>query len=249
MRHLYHMLCLLLVYTGVASYALSAELEIKVGTAALSKNSIELNNSFEGDDIVIFGVINTNCTVVAKVTGPKQDIIISKKGRIYGAWLKKALIRLSDVDTFYAVVSSSSQIPAKLVRSLKLTPESIVYNTTSADAGAEYSEYIANYLQYKKKRLEFQNPDNNITFLTKNFFKINFVMPKTVSAGEYNVDIYFIKNGSVIDEVSLPFSVKNVETNENLKNLAYNHMILYAFIAIFTALILAWIMNIFLKSR
>ena len=70
----------------------------------IDKNEIELTTRFDGSKILIFGALTetkNDPTLVIELVGPKQDITIRKKSKVWGIWVKKDYAKFMRIPSFY----------------------------------------------------------------------------------------------------------------------------------------------------
>jgi uncharacterized protein (TIGR02186 family) len=240
------LLMIVALFTATAVCAQDVTPELRIGYASLANDSIQLDNSFVGGTISIFGVTNTNCVVIAKVLGPKRDLVIGKKERKYGAWLANKQIRLKDVDTFYSVIGTDTKNVGPLMQTLGLSFDAITYDSYG-QSDLSYEESVKAFLADRVDNLIFQNPHSKLSFMTKNFFRIDLAMPPGITVGQYVAHVYFIKHGKILDEVALPFSVRSSSFDEWLRSMAREEEVVYGILAVAVPLLISWLINLLLK--
>jgi hypothetical protein len=66
--------------------------------SGLSQDQIEINSSYTGSDIVVFGTIERPAApsgrdIVVVVRGPDTDITVRRRDRVAGVWINRGEIR------------------------------------------------------------------------------------------------------------------------------------------------------------
>src|SRR5277367_6636204 len=74
--------------------------------ADLSNYRIDIDSSFNGTRIFLFGTRNDNGDIVAVVRGPAKDYIVRKKEEIAGIWINRQRMKFFGVPDFYAIAAA-----------------------------------------------------------------------------------------------------------------------------------------------
>src|SRR5690348_293467 len=72
----------------------------------LSNYRIDIDSSFNGTRIFLFGARNDNGDIVVVIRGPYKNYLVRKKEQIGGIWINRDRMKFYHVPDFYALASS-----------------------------------------------------------------------------------------------------------------------------------------------
>ena len=89
----------------------------------------------------------------------------------------------------------------------------------------------------------------HISFIGDRLFRTSFAFPSTVPTGIYNVDVYLVRDGKIVDAQSFPLLVNRAGFSADIYNFAHRNGLAYGVIAVLTALIFGWIAHLAFRRR
>ena len=111
----------LLTFAGIAVQAS----DTIVG--GISSKSISINTTFTGSDILIFGSIKRTggdkiipSDIIIEVLGPKTNLTVRKKQKIFGIWVNRNPIKIYNSPSFYSILYTKD--PEKIARHIEIKP-------------------------------------------------------------------------------------------------------------------------------
>jgi uncharacterized protein (TIGR02186 family) len=240
------LLPLLLLLSGPA---LAAE-DIVSG---LSQDQIEINSSYTGTDIVVFGTIERPVSaagrdIVVVVRGPDTQITVRRRDRFAGVWVNRDAARFQGMPAFYFLASSRplSAIAAPEVLSrhglgaAHLQPSAII---THHDP-KPFREAAIRQLEAQGL---YTDAPGSIDFHSESLFKTVVPIPASVARGQYNVEVYLFRDGEVVSVQSTPFFIDQIGLERRIYNFAHNSPFYYGLFAIFMALLFGWAASVLMR--
>ncbi len=237
------LLCLL---TALLTLFFSKKLLANPIISGISANEIEIDTSFKGAKILLFGAKGYVGNVVVAVRGPKKDFIITKKDRIFGVWYNGKRVNLRDSYSYYSLFStfSDQKLPEQLLSDLELGKDNLSFNfygdIENKNDSEDFKLYFIDKLEQEKL---YSTNVKKVSFLNETLFKVMLEFPKTISRGTYSVDIYLIDDGSLISYQSIPIYVKQTGISAKIFDFAHKESFLYAVLSISIALFVGWFTN------
>ena len=228
---------IILIYIVFFKFELQAE-EVYFD---LSQDNIEIKTDFNGKEIIIFGLLKDNHETLLTIKGPPSKMKIQKKDRYLGVWINNKQIIYSNIPTLF-FLSSSSKIdkilPTSTLINENLSFEKILKNKTfNQNFIFENNQdlWSKNFVRIKKKQLLYKEFEMKI-FKNKLFQTSVFFPPNTVP-GTYNVDIYYIKNNTIINKDQKKIIVKKTGIGSKIYKFAKDNAATYGvFVIIFSIL-------------
>ena len=216
-------------------------------TAEISTDLVQINTGFDGVNLLLFGTTNGTNNIIIVIKGPLETNIIRKKTRVASIWVNTEKVIIENVPTFYAVA---------LTRPLnQITTQSIlkkygiganhfltnILNHTNAKPMYISDEYKNALVRLKNKLgLYIANPIK-IKLIEGQLFRANIKFPANVGTGKYTAQIYYFKDGLLLDVINKPILVEKIGIGADVFRLAHSHSALYGIIAILIAVASGWI--------
>ena len=236
-----------IVVAMVCAFAARASAEDLV--SGLSQDQIQITSNYAGTDIVVFGAIESadmttsGRDVVVVVRGPETDFAVRRKARVAGIWINRDKITLYGMPTYYYIASTkplqkiaSSALLAQYRLGLAhVTPER--ESTRSRRKGEPFR--LAAIRMRERQKLYAEAP-SRVEFLGYSLFRVRVPVPANVTTGEYTVQVYLFRDGSVVSAQSTPLFVDQIGLERRLVNFAHDRPFWYGLLTVAMAMLLGW---------
>ncbi len=207
----------------------------------LSEDNIEIKTDFDGKEIIIFGLLKDEHDTLLTIKGPPSKMKIQKKERYFGVWINNKQITYSKIPTLF-FLSSSSKINEILPNSIQINDDlnfDKILNNKTFDQNFifenDQTTWNENFVRIKKKQLFYKQFEMKI-FKDKLFQTSVFFPPNTIP-GIYNVDIYYIKNKTIMNKDQKEIIVKKTGIGSDIYEFAKDRAATYGvFVIIFSIL-------------
>lgn len=223
--------------------------------AGPSSTSVNIDSSFNGTELFLFGARNDPGDIVMVVRGPQDAYVVRKKARVAGIWVNSDQVWFKDVDGFYAIASSR---PLKEIRNTSLLNslgisidqlsdllENKIVKNVKANQEGEFSTALFND---KQKHRLYPSTIEDISFFGETLFSAVIPFPENIPRGQYIAEIYLFNSGILSGYQSLPITVKKVGMDAFLFDFAYKHSFIYGVSAIILALFGGWAAGTFFRK-
>lgn len=221
--------------------------------SGLSQDQIEINSSYTGTDIVVFGTIerpsvSVGRDIVVVVRGPETDLTVRRRDRVAGVWVNRDAAKFSGMPAFYFLASTRPlhDIAGKDVLTqyglgaLNLTPTAV----TSHHDSQPFREAAVRQLAVRGLYTEAPGA---IDFHSENLFKTVVPIPAAVARGQYNVEVYLFRGGEVESVQSTPFFIDQTGLERRLYNFAHGRPLGYGLLAVCISLLFGWAASVLMK--
>ncbi len=210
----------------------------------MSEYQVDISSTFTGKNIILFGAQNDPGDVVIVARGPKQNAVVRKKKEIFGGmWINDTSVTFLDIPRYYSINGSNSTIlnsPAMLYDALEIGQNQLEFNSAEHISSEQHAEFKAAYIEYQQEKGLFRHFTEPLKFMDDTLFKTLIAFPDTLPRGDYAVDMYLIEDGALRTLQTLPISVNKVGFDAFIYDLAHQHSVLYALMAIAIALSVGW---------
>jgi uncharacterized protein (TIGR02186 family) len=250
-RRLALLLLALLAWTSAAS--------AKDIVADLVVHRIEITSGFSGAELLLFGAVNDKGDAVAVVHGPTAPggglvggtVEVRQKTRNLGIWMSGAHVRFENVPGFYAIAASrplEEILTFDMLDRYQLGIGELKLSATAASA-PNISDFAGALLRIRQHLGLYTEKVGHISFIGDRLFRTSFAFPSTVPTGIYNVDVYLVRDGKIVDAQSFPLLVNRAGFSADIYNFAHRNGFAYGVIAVLTALIFGWIAHLAFRRR
>jgi uncharacterized protein (TIGR02186 family) len=219
----------------------------------MNTSQIAITPDFAGVDLAIFGaVVNADellnsigqYDVVVTLEGPKDDVTVRKKQRVFGIWVNRYSITFKDVPQSYALSSTR-----------KIEGEPGVPALDAPGIGIDHVPLIPTYYLLGGDRLEefrnafrrikmdsglYQPNPAGVRFISSTLFQANLKLPANIPNGTHMVRAALFKSGKFVMEKTLPLRVVKTGLEQTITDAAHQQPLLYGLASVVLALLTGW---------
>jgi len=238
MKKIFIVLLLLLTHANSAS--------ARSIISGISTNEINIDTSFNGTDILLFGAKGDAGNIVVAVRGPKKNFLVTKKQKLLGIWYNGKRIKFKESFSYYSLFSTfnDDKVTNQLLSELELGTNNLKFmasdNNFSEDQKNEFQLQLINKLE--KDNL-YSSGANKIEFLDETLFKVMLHFPKNIARGVYTVEIYLINENDLVSFQSIPIYVNQIGVSATISDQSRQQPLLYGLLSVIMALIIGWLAN------
>ncbi|RJP69732.1 MAG: hypothetical protein C4532_10330 [Candidatus Abyssobacteria bacterium SURF_17] len=223
----------------------------------LTPQKVEIGSFYHGTDLVIEGTVPADCNVAVLVSGERKEHVLKQKGRVGPVWMNVGTVTVEGAPELYYLLVSSDTL-AHLASSDILDANSIGYDAlrkeiTIEQEGSDLDTTFQEFINLMEDRglykvstssIALQRAEGNLAT-----FKLSVSIPALVPAGQYDVHMYYSRDGHLISNASGAFTVEKVGLPQWLSRLAFNHAALYGILAIVVAVAAGLLMGVLFGSK
>ncbi|WP_439491410.1 TIGR02186 family protein [Blastomonas fulva] len=221
----------------------------------LSQERIDINTTFKGADLLVFGAIQYPAGRVPErapdiaivLRGPAQPVTVRRKERVAGIWVNTDAVRFESVPGFYAVATTrpiddladdrTTAIYEIGVRNLQLSPASSLSEriTRGFEAGLIAAR--------RRSGLFAENPEG-VQITGNVLYRARIAIPSAVPVGEYSAEIHLVRNAQVIASTTVPIRIEKSGFERWIYVMAQEQSLAYGLVAVLAALLAGWIASL-----
>ncbi len=225
----------------IASISNTNDADALIYNLDLSKTTIIKDSEFQGDEIIVSGLIRGGGNIITSVTGPNKGYIIWKKEYSNGIWINSKHLNIPSTFSFFQIYATNSLEKITDYDTLKILSLDLDYNSYFSSGIYDKSEMLLfnrAFKEYQQSVGQYLDSMNPIEVIGGSIFRIKIKLNSTVPIGEYNIKIAEFENGKLTQTENLKFEVKQNEFFTQIDNTANNSPLTYALIAIMIAIII-----------
>lgn len=255
MRALLISLCLILpLITSLAAHA-------EAIVSDLSENLVEINSSFTGTEIVVFGAITgtdafataAGRDIIVVIKGPESNVVIRRKELTAGIWVNRTEAEFMDVPGYYFVASTRalSEIakPATLDR-LEIGIDHLQLDLVGVgpESKAAFRDALVRKRTQSGLYRERFGPEA-IVITDYTLFQVRVALPAGTPVGSYTAQVYLFRDGTDVESRSIPLFVDKIGLERLLYNFAHQWPWLYGLIAVLISALAGWSASFLAQRR
>jgi len=222
--------------------------------SGVSQDLIQITSNYTGSDIVVFGAVEGEPgnhqpkDVVVVVRGPDTDLTVRRRDRVAGIWINHDAASLSGMPSYYFLAStrplSGIAQPPVLARygigMQNLSPNSV-------HSHHDYQPFRQAALRLLVKNRLYAEVPGGVEFLSDTLFRAHVPVPADVVRGQYNVEVYLFRRGTVVSAQSTPLFIDQTGLERRLYNFAHGRPFAYGLATVLMAIVLGWISSLLFR--
>ncbi len=221
--------------------------------SGLSQDQIEINSSYAGGNIVVFGTIERAASpsgrdIVVVVRGPDTTMTVRRRDRVAGVWINRDAATFTEMPAYYflastrplAAIAGDATLDQYGLGAMHLKPAATVsHHDPLPFRQAAVRQLAARHL--------YTEAPGAIDFHSENLFKTVVPIPASVARGQYTVEVYLFRGGEVESVQSTPFFIDQTGLERRLYNFAHNQSLGYGLLAVFMSLLFGWATSVLMR--
>ncbi len=257
MRARCHLMKLVIALLGCTLGAAPAAAERII--ASMSLHRVFVTSNFTGTQITLFGAIERdppgqqlrpNYDVVVTVTGPRQNAVTRRKGRVLGIWTNVDSRTFINVPIYLAVLTNrpiEALASAETARRLQIGLKNI---QLPQQIGPDVADVVpddpfrTNFLRLKMAQQLYSERTNGVTFLTPTLFRADIPLPPNAPIGNYDVDVKLMFDGNQITRARSAFELVKTGFEQFVAEAAQKHDLLYGLATALMAFLTGWFASV-----
>ncbi len=206
----------------------------------LSADHVDISIGFNGADLSLFGVKNQPGQLAVIVRGPEQTTVVRRKGRRLGLWMNTESVEFLNVPVYYdfaVSVPEEDLAPAEVLRKYNIGLDALNIHVEKNEDAATLDSFREALVRNLQTSGHFPLSPKPVTFISDDFFRVDFHVPADVPTGVYMVETILFKDRKIIDRRETRLRVAQVGFSADVHNFAYDRGFLYGLLAVGLALI------------
>lgn len=226
--------------------------------AGLSQDKIQITSSYSGTDIVVFGAIENMSSpdgkdVVVVIRGPTTDFTTRRKARVAGIWVNSDRVVVRGMPAYYYLTSTRAiglLASEDTLARYDLGLDNIEPATATTPVAAKLETYRQAIIRARTRQGLYAERAQGVEFLGPSLFRVRIPVPATVPRGNYNAEVYLIRDGAIISAQSSPLFIEQAGMERGLFNFAHEWPLAYGVSAVVMSLLLGWLSSfVFRQNR
>ncbi|WP_295313132.1 TIGR02186 family protein [Roseobacter sp.] len=217
----------------------------------LSKDTVSINTSFDGSEILIFGAVKREAPiqddprlqVIVTVSGPVETFTVRRKEKRFGIWVNTDAVEVDSAPSFYAVSSSTvlglSISDTEDLRHKVSIPRAI-RSVGAPDTIADATRFTDALIRIKSRSNQYQLNEGTVSVDEQTLFRTAIELPAALTEGDYQTRIFLTRGGEVISQYETSIYVRKVGLERWLFRLSRENALMYGLMSLAIAIGAGW---------
>jgi uncharacterized protein (TIGR02186 family) len=222
---------------------------------SLSNHRVAVTSSFTGEDLVLFGTIETDnpqaslrppYDLVVTVTGPRESMRTRRKERRLGIWINTDTREFVRAPSYLSVLSNRPVIEITgqdRLRRLQLGLDNFLlpqrFGPDIGDSARDDPFRLA-FVRLETQLDLYQQSDKAVTFLTPTVFRAAIPLPANAPTGSYSIDVRLFTGGAAVANAQSSLEVIKTGVEQYVADAARDHGLVYGLATALMALLIGW---------
>ncbi|MBT4934501.1 MAG: TIGR02186 family protein [Rhodospirillaceae bacterium] len=222
----------------------------------LSETVLPITASFDGSDLLLFGIADPKADIVVIVRGPMHDQLVRRKQRTFGVWANGPEMTFENVPSYYFMASNrpiSEFVPHEIARERQIGYEDMILTpkkgvTPTGINESAFDDYRAALIRIKQDEGLYEKKTGNVHFIGNKLFRTKLTFPNNIPVGSYGVDVFVFRDGRIADEKTTILGVQKIGVEAEVYDFAHRHALPYGVLAILLAAMAGWLANVLFRK-
>lgn len=206
----------------------------------LSDETIKIETTFKGKEVIIFGLADSSYDTVLIIKGPNKNAKLSIKERLFGIWIETKKFTYENIPSIFFIASSSpidQILDEKIIRQKGLSFNNFDTNNLNGSTVNDTKIYENNLYEWNRNFVRKQKENNfykyyNLDIVDKKLFQTRIFFPANTETGIYNVKILHIKDKKIVNEDKKTIIIKKTGVGNKIYDFAINKPAFYGILCI-----------------
>jgi uncharacterized protein (TIGR02186 family) len=227
----------------------------------VSQRQVEIQYSFTGADLLLFGAIvypggrvpdgRTDIAVVLK--GPPQSILVREKQKLGGVlWANMDSTRFRSAPTFYAIASSrplNDLVDERTAAIYELGLPNIHLSPASGADPEEQKRFEAGLVDLRQRNRLYDSRPSTVEIRQGVLYSARLAIPARVPVGRYTAETFLIRDGKVIAAASRDIEIRKSGFERFVATAAQHWPFVYGLVAVLLSVGFGWAASAFAQRR
>jgi uncharacterized protein (TIGR02186 family) len=247
--------------TAFMAWALLVAADEPVLVPEVSQRQVEIQYSFTGADLLLFGAIvypggrvpdgRTDIAVVLK--GPPQSILVREKQKLGGVlWANMDSTRFRSAPTFYAIASSrplNDLVDERTAAIYELGLPNIHLSPASGADPEEQKRFEAGLVDLRQRTRLYDSRPSTVEIRQGVLYSARLAIPARVPVGRYTAETFLIRDGKVIAAATRDIDIRKSGFERFVATAAQHWPFVYGLVAVLLSVGFGWAASAFAQRR
>jgi uncharacterized protein (TIGR02186 family) len=227
----------------------------------VSNRNIEIQYSFTGEDLLLFGAIlypggrqpNERADIVVVIKGPTNAIRVREKQRLAGTvWVNAESVRFGSVPGYYAVASSrpiSEMMDERTAAIYELGLDNLSLSPSAFAEAGQLRRFQRGLVDLNRRLGLFSEDASTVEITDGVLYRARITIPARVPVGRYTAETYLVQGGRVLAVASRDIDIQKTGFDRAVAQAAANYGLFYGLLAVALSVGMGWLGGWLFRNR
>lgn len=226
----------------------------------VSRNKIDIQYSFTGADLLLFGAIlypggrlpDSRADIVVVLKGPTRPITLREKQKIAGIWINADSARFRSVPGYYAIASSrpiDQLVDERTAAIYELGISNLQLSPASGGDTKRQQRFERGLIDLNLRHELFAERPDAVAIREGVLYRATIPVPARVPVGRYTAETFLISKGRVLAVASREVDIRKSGFERFVAIAAQRHGFLYGLAAIIVSLAFGYAGSLIFRKR
>ncbi len=217
----------------------------------VSENRIEIQYSFTGAELLLFGAIlypggrvpTEQADIAVVVKGPLQPLVVREKRKVAGIWMNVESTRFRSAPSFYAVASSrplSQLVDERAAAIYELGLQNLQLSPGPGQPADVQRRFEAGFVDLMRRQALYVEDPHGVQIADGVLYRARVLIPARVPVGNYTAETFLIKDGRVIAGAVRDIRIEKRGFERFVAKAAARWSLVYGLVAVALSLLFGW---------
>lgn len=220
----------------------------------VSQRDIEIQYSFTGADLLLFGAIlypggrlpddDKPTDIVVVVKGPVQSILIREKQKLGGLiWVNASRLRYRSAPSFYALASSkpiAQMLDARTRAIYELGLSSLQLSPASSAPLQDQDRFARGLVELRRRSGLYLEAPGAVEISQGVLYRARVTIPARVPVGRFTAETFLIRDGRVLAVATREIDIRKSGFERFVARSAERQSLLYGLVAVALSVVFGW---------
>ncbi len=220
-------------------------------TVDLDQHLIEINTSFTGSDLLLFGSVIGEGDILVMIKGPPRSFEVTRQQAYGGLWLNADQHKFERVRAFYhyAVTSPAAlDLPFSVRQRHRIGLDHIHLPKLVGADEVTTNEFQQGLIRNRIETNAYKAEAGKVERRGDHLFRLQVYIPADVPVGTYQIETLLIRDRKVISAQTSNLFISKVGLNSKIFYTANHNPVFYGLAAIVIAVAIGYLANLFIRS-
>jgi len=207
---------------------------------------VDITTTYSGTDVRIHGAIDVAADLIIKITGPAQEVTLSREVQRGPFWIGGGKAEVSGAPSLvylYATKPIASLLPPAERARHGLELEAVELSIEPQAGGISEDRWRRAFFRLKEREGMYREDDRAIRITRGRLVMSDINLPAEIEFGTYRIEALLVRGGKVIGRDAGQFEVRQVGIGRWVWGAAHLHAWLFGVVCTLAAMVLGFGLN------
>nr|WP_240962451.1 TIGR02186 family protein [Sphingobium sp. TB-6] len=217
----------------------------------VSQRDVEIQYSFTGADLLLFGAIvypdgrrpKKPADIMVVLKGPDQSITMREKQKVAGIWVNADSARFRSAPSFYAIASSrpiGKVVDERTAAIYEMGVDKLQLSPSSLNDSAELDRFQKGLIDLRERAGLYVEQQGTVEITDGVLYRARLPLSARVIVGDYTAETFLVQDGRVVAAAVRDITIRKSGFERFMAVAAEQWPFVYGLVAMMLAVSMGW---------